>query len=144
MPTTSLGLRYPASSAAPNVPQDIQNLATDVNGQFINLRTAPVDLGTYASFANYGGEIKNLCFWREGRTIYVVGTLKLLTSLAGLGKAPVAQLPAGSRPSGTVTAPTNFEGRFEVLSTGDINLVNGRLTAYDANTLFPLNLHLPL
>lgn len=31
MPTTSHGLRYPASSAAPNVPQDIQNLATDID-----------------------------------------------------------------------------------------------------------------
>lgn len=31
MPTTTKGLRYPASSAAPNVPQDIQNLANDVN-----------------------------------------------------------------------------------------------------------------
>lgn len=30
MPTTSWGLRYPASSAAPNVNQDIQNLASDV------------------------------------------------------------------------------------------------------------------
>lgn len=31
MPTTAKGLRYPASSAAPNTPQDIQNLAADVN-----------------------------------------------------------------------------------------------------------------
>lgn len=32
MPTTAKGLRYPASSSAPNVPQDIQNLANDVDG----------------------------------------------------------------------------------------------------------------
>lgn len=31
MPTTSRGYRYPALSSAPNVPQDIQNLASDVN-----------------------------------------------------------------------------------------------------------------
>lgn len=31
MPTTAKGYRYPASSAAPNVPVDIQNLAQDVN-----------------------------------------------------------------------------------------------------------------
>lgn len=32
MPTTSnMALRYPAASAAPNVPQDIQNLAADVD-----------------------------------------------------------------------------------------------------------------
>ena len=31
MPTTANGLRYPALSAAPNVPQDVQNLASDVD-----------------------------------------------------------------------------------------------------------------
>lgn len=36
MPTTSSsGLRYPASSAAPNVPVDIQNLATDLDTKVI-------------------------------------------------------------------------------------------------------------
>lgn len=33
MPTTPSGLRYPSSSAAPNVAQDIQNLASDVEGK---------------------------------------------------------------------------------------------------------------
>ena len=33
MPTTSKGFRYPSGSAAPNVPQDIQNLAADVNSK---------------------------------------------------------------------------------------------------------------
>lgn len=34
MPTTTVnGLRYPAAGAAPNVPQDIQNLATDLEGK---------------------------------------------------------------------------------------------------------------
>lgn len=37
MPSTSKGLRYPASTAAPNVPQDIQNLASDVDAElFVN------------------------------------------------------------------------------------------------------------
>jgi len=36
MPTTSINaLRYPASSAAPNVPQDIQNLASDVDNKIV-------------------------------------------------------------------------------------------------------------
>lgn len=34
MPTTSKGLRYPASSDAPNVPQYIQNLAQDADAKF--------------------------------------------------------------------------------------------------------------
>lgn len=40
MPTTSRGLRYPASSSAPNVPQDIQNLASDVNTKLLFPSTA--------------------------------------------------------------------------------------------------------
>lgn len=36
MPTTpTLGLRYPAPSAAPNVPQDLSNLATDTETQVL-------------------------------------------------------------------------------------------------------------
>lgn len=47
MPTTSKGLRYPSSSAAPNVPQDIQNLASDVDGKlFTNGGTTGVMVGT--------------------------------------------------------------------------------------------------
>lgn len=35
MATTSSGLRYPASSAAPNVSQDIQNLASDADAKVL-------------------------------------------------------------------------------------------------------------
>lgn len=57
MPTTSKGLRYPASSAAPNVPQDIQNLASDVNGLLLFPATQPQRATwvaqTYAATNNY-------------------------------------------------------------------------------------------
>lgn len=33
MPTTPGGLRYPASTDTPNVPRDIENLATDVEAE---------------------------------------------------------------------------------------------------------------
>lgn len=33
MPTTPGGLRYPASTDTPNVPRDIENLATDVESE---------------------------------------------------------------------------------------------------------------
>lgn len=37
MPTTAKGLRYPSGSDAPNVPQYIQNLASDVDAElFVN------------------------------------------------------------------------------------------------------------
>ncbi len=38
MPTTSLGLRYPVLGAAPNVPQDIGNLAADANTELLKLQ----------------------------------------------------------------------------------------------------------
>lgn len=38
MPTTSLGLRYPALSAAPNVPADTANLAADANTELLKLQ----------------------------------------------------------------------------------------------------------
>lgn len=47
MPTTSKGLRYPASSNVPNVPQDIQNLASDVDTRlFTNAGTSGVLAGS--------------------------------------------------------------------------------------------------
>lgn len=39
MGTTSQGLRYPDSTAAVNVPQDIQNLASDVDGKLVTNNT---------------------------------------------------------------------------------------------------------
>lgn len=47
MPTTSKGLRYPAASNVPNVPQDIQNLASDVDSAlFTNAGTTGAISGT--------------------------------------------------------------------------------------------------
>lgn len=47
MPTTSKGLRYPAASAAPHVPQDMQNLASDVDARlFTNAGTSGVASGS--------------------------------------------------------------------------------------------------
>lgn len=37
--TTNLGLRYPSLASAPNVPADIQNLASDVDGKLVGVIT---------------------------------------------------------------------------------------------------------
>lgn len=58
MPTTPLGLRYPASSAAPNVPQDIQNLANDVDFGFSNRQW----LTTYRGTSTYDHTIASGSF----------------------------------------------------------------------------------
>src|SRR4051812_41187881 len=59
MPSTSKGFRYPSSSAAPNVPQDIQNLASDVNSKAAVLlgaahlaSTSPVLIAQFSSYTD--------------------------------------------------------------------------------------------
>ena len=48
MPTTARGHRYPASTASPNVAQDLQNLATDINvDQNLGLWTTTVTNGSF-------------------------------------------------------------------------------------------------
>jgi hypothetical protein len=48
MPTTAKGLRYPSATSAPNIPQDVQNLANDVDA-WLGYRY--YDEGGGASFA---------------------------------------------------------------------------------------------
>ena len=56
--TTNYGLRYPGSNDAPNGPQQIQNLATDVDTQVKNALTvqtgAVPPLGGFASYSSTG------------------------------------------------------------------------------------------
>lgn len=49
MPSTSKGIRYPSPSAAPNVPQDMQNLASDVNSRMSTYLGGGFYSGTTAS-----------------------------------------------------------------------------------------------
>lgn len=58
MPTTSSGaLRYPASTAAPNVSQDIQNLATDLDQKVIVPVATPTARNALTSGQKYDGMI---------------------------------------------------------------------------------------
>lgn len=110
MPTTSRGYRYPASSAAPNVPQDVQNLASDLNTDVgaINTRvnnlegsgswtTLPLD----AAVQNWTGTAGPVPGYKKvGSRVWVQGYVQRVGgTLFTFGTAfTIATLPTGNRP----------------------------------------------
>lgn len=57
MPTTSGGLRYPASTDAVNVPGDIQNLALDVDTRFASISGLPSQGSNAGKFLQTDGSV---------------------------------------------------------------------------------------
>lgn len=104
MPTTSRGFRYPASSAAPNVPQDLQNAVSDINADLV--------LGQWAndvSNTTYATPITNTTF----------------ATLTGMGPFSVT-VPAGhmlevqfSTPIVSIPATTGVQFRINIGGTFD-------------------------
>lgn len=111
MPTTlSSGLRYPAASAAPNVPQDIQNLATDLDNKVvpsfttIAARNAAITAPTLGQLCTVAGGIHRWdgAAWHWENRGYFVGTTDaggFLVVPHSLGAAPGSgvQLTSGSQ-----------------------------------------------
>ena len=101
MPTTSSSsLRYPSSSAAPNVPQDMQNLATDLDRKvipsFANIaaRTAAIPSPTLGQTCSVAGVLHTYdgTAWRWQRTGIIgsqsTNTSGFLSVSHGLGATP--------------------------------------------------------
>lgn len=105
---------------------------------------AVVELGLYGAFTNWGPPRANVMAWRTGRTAFLTGTVRLAQNMDGLSALALSDMPPGWRPSGTIAAPTNFDGRIEVLSSGRIQLVNGRVAGYGVQSLFPFSLVFPI
>jgi hypothetical protein len=72
VPTEPLtGSRYPDSSAAPNVPQDIQNAVFDLADNTIpHFGSTAVRDAAYASWVANGGAMRNSLFCAVGTTLY--------------------------------------------------------------------------
>lgn len=109
---------------------------------FVSSATNPANL-SLTSATNAAGT-KPTCYWREQKTVHLVGIIQLNSNLAGLGSRSIGSLPSGFRPNATVAAPTNFEGRFQVASDGAVSLVNGSTAQIPANVAIPINMAIPL
>jgi hypothetical protein len=84
MPTTSRAYRYPASSATPNVAQDLQNLASDINADLSSPWVVTVDSGPSG----------------------IIGvTQSTYTNLTGLSQNSVVAVPTGKRLEVDFAAP---------------------------------------
>jgi hypothetical protein len=104
VPSTAKGLRYPAGSDAPNVPQYIQNLATDVDGELF------VNGGTLGSLAGSGPP--------AGQPLIIKTYRATVTSNAS-GDATIT-LPGGAFPNGllSVNLQVNSGNPFVWVVTG--------------------------
>ncbi len=105
MPTTSKGFRYPTSTAAPNVPADLQNLATDVD----NYMGAWAD---YVPTLGWDNTTATIAKWRR---------------LAGKSIAVEFLLTLTGTPSGTFTLslPATAAQTVNRISNGTAMLIDG-------------------
>lgn len=145
MPTTARGLRYPASSAAPNVPQDIQNLASDVDSTMsVKARWYSVagwTNTTYASVNNYdlGSLVINPGIGPFVAIVTVsgifgpvsgaTGNLRILSSLSGT--TPVAKTPISTNdPSGERTKIIRSSAGASITVKANLEVLTGSIQAF--------------
>ncbi|NUT08186.1 MAG: hypothetical protein HOV76_32435 [Hamadaea sp.] len=115
MPTTTRGFRYPASSAAPNVPQDIQNLASDVDSKTripVYSTIAARNTGIPSPYAGQQALVAGALHTYDGTTwrFLLTGTFSGSTDASGLfafshgaGQAPTSWgVTPGAQVSDTV------------------------------------------
>lgn len=113
--------------------------------QLDSIATNPVALSLLSGVNNAAASLKPVSYWREEKTAFAVGSVDLSAPMAGLATKAVGDLPVGFRPiGGTITASTSFDSRFEVLTSGRINLINGRLQELPKEVVLPLHLIIPL
>lgn len=107
--------------------------------------TAPVDFAILAGFENWGFGWRNLCYWREERTIHIAGAVRLLSDLPK-GTRQIATLPSGFRPLGTVDSDSITTYAYaRVLSNGQVQFVNDTFNAtITAGTKVSINMSFPI
>lgn len=145
MPTTSKGFRYPASSAAPNIPQDFQNLASDVDAYLYP--TAGVSRGTLSFYPGFQQAVGFgvVSYFRDASgLIHMGGMASNVNGMSGAVTVPIVGLPAGYRPAHTCffAVPVNMgttgvSAHVNVQTNGDLVVV--RTPAVDANLLWDLS-----
>ena len=138
MPTTSRGYRYPASSAAPNVPLDMGNLASDIDADVAALTdawTSYTPTWTAASVNPSLGNGNIDGFYQAiGKTIIAAGKITMgSTTTYGTG-AWLISLPVAAK---TATRQLLYPGGaylFDNSTTG--NRQGGTALLFDTTKLF--------
>lgn len=98
MPTTTNGLTYPAATATPDVPRDIQQLAVDVE--------AKVALGAMAAYVptlsgwTIGNGVMTGASMKQGRRRFGWAKLTFGTTTVAAAAAPKATLPEAAAATG--------------------------------------------
>lgn len=144
MPTTAnLAMPYPALTAAPNVPADIQALADRVDTVLTTPPSAWVTPALLNSWVAFGAPHQALRYRKINGVVYVQGFVK-----NGVGAAAtiIVTLPAGFRPAATITStqtvgpgPAWTGARVDVDSAGNVQIGQtlGSTSYLGINLVFP-------
>lgn len=111
-----------------------------------NPDTTPAALTLTTAFQHWGFGYRNLCYWRTGSSVHVVGSVRLLTAMPASTTRVIATLPAGFRPAGQVdSSGITTYARTEVLTNGQIRFNNNTFgVTLAAGTLVAVNMVVPL
>lgn len=146
LPTNSpLGSRLRRGTAEYIRQLDGSNNAVWTQTNTVAADPTPVEPALGSGFEDWGFGYRNLCYWREGRTVSVAGTVRLLASMAPQTTRLIATLPTGFRPSATVSSDgiTTY-ARSEVLSNGQVRFNNDTYgVTLQAGTLVSVNIDFP-
>lgn len=114
--TTGDSLRYPELGEPANVPQDMQELATDVQtalNKRMNVAYSVGELGSLsAGWAHWGGEFGNARFYKSGKSVTALGLLKRTAALTIVDNTlyDLGDVPASYRPLFTLNAAAPWVG----------------------------------
>lgn len=126
MPTTPKGLRIPAGNFSPNVPQDITNLANDVDARLLIPSAAAIP--TLSGWNNLGGGFAVLQGYQLGTLAVIHGVITNVNTYGAQVTASNA-IPVGLRPARAVIVHGGVqtaEGlaiqscRFDILPSGSL------------------------
>lgn len=98
MPTTANGFTYPAATATPDVPRDIQQLTTDLESKFGSVLAAPTSYTP--TLTNVTGGTVLGRHWRIGKIGFI--DIEITAGTATAVAAITASLPAGWTADATV------------------------------------------
>lgn len=137
MPTTPLGLPYPAGTdLVMSGNDDIQALAEAVDANAVGDTAAWTDVASFFNgWANFGGAFQVARYRKINGVVYVQGLIA-----GGTLPSDAFQLPAGFRPSATLMFDSNSNGaagRLEITAAGVVTPTSGSNIWFSICLSFP-------